>query len=221
MKSNARNVSHMSRPGAAVPAGRRARHRAEIRNRLFQAALPLFAKKGYFDTTVEDITEAADVGKGTFFNYFPTKEHILATYGDERVAAVERALGRARTTKGPVMEILKELTSDAAGQSRQNPGVIRAIFAAHASCAPVRMGLQKRLQVSRQLLAEIFRIAQERGEVRRDFSPMELAWLAQLIVSGITMSWSMNPDSSLRKTAEDVWKLLDPGLRAGRGRAES
>jgi len=119
------------------------------------------------------------------------------------------------------MDILKELASDAVGQSKQSPGVIRAIFAAHASCAPVRLGLQKRLQVSRQLLAEIFLIAQKRGEVRRDFAPVELARLAQLIISGMTMSWSMNPDSSLRKTSEDVWKLLDPGLRTGKGRAES
>lgn len=221
MRSNTRHASQILRPGAALPPGRRARHRAEIRNRLFQAALPLFAKKGYFDTTVEDITEAADVGKGTFFNYFPTKEHILATYGDERVAVVERALDQARTTKGPVMDVLKELASDAAGQSKQNPGVIRAIYAAHASCAPVRSELQKRLQVSRRLLAEIFLIAQKRGEVRRDLSPMELARLAQLIVSGMTMSWSMNPDHSLRTTAEDVWKLLDPGLRAGKGKTKS
>jgi len=193
--------------------GRRERHRAEIRRRLFEAALRLFAQKGYFDTTVEDITEAADVGKGTFFNYFPTKEHILATYGDERVAAVEQALNRARVTKGAVMEILKELAADAAGQSQQNPAVIRAIYAAHASSAPIRLELQNRLHVGRRLLAEIISIGQKRGELRRDLSPMELARLSQLIIMGMAMSWSMNPEFSLRKTAESVWELLCPGLR--------
>src|SRR5580658_8514734 len=73
-------------------AGRRERHRAEIRERLFRAALRLFAERGYLQTTVEDITEAADVGKGTFFNYFPTKEHVLATFGAERIAVIEGAL---------------------------------------------------------------------------------------------------------------------------------
>ena len=57
---------------------RRERHRSEIRERIFSSALRLFAEHGYLQTTVEDITEAADVGKGTFFNYFPTKEHVLA-----------------------------------------------------------------------------------------------------------------------------------------------
>jgi hypothetical protein len=57
--------------------GRRERRTVETRESLFRAALDLFARKGFTETTVEDITEAADVGKGTFFNYFPSKDHIL------------------------------------------------------------------------------------------------------------------------------------------------
>src|SRR5271170_2850734 len=85
--------------------GRRERHRTEIRERLFRSALQLFAERGYLETTVEDITEAADVGKGTFFNYFPTKEHVLATFGAERIAVIERALEEAK--KGPALPVLK------------------------------------------------------------------------------------------------------------------
>ena len=81
---------------AALPqAGRRERHRTEIRERLFRSALRLFAERGFLETTVEDITEAADVGKGTFFNYFRTKEHVLATFGAERLAS-DRTRCRAR-----------------------------------------------------------------------------------------------------------------------------
>src|ERR1700727_1484292 len=96
------------------PAGgdRRSRRGAATRESLFRAALDLFASKGFADTTVEDITEAADVGKGTFFNYFPTKEHVLAAYGGERIAAVERALEKARATSGSVLEVLGELATD-------------------------------------------------------------------------------------------------------------
>ena len=102
-------------PNATRSSGRRERHRAQTRDRLYRAALDLFAQRGFLETTVEDITEAADVGKGTFFNYFRTKEHILAEFGGERVAAVERALEKARTTDGPVMDVIRELAGDAAG----------------------------------------------------------------------------------------------------------
>src|SRR5947199_9047713 len=60
----------------AKPGNRRTRRSAEIREKLFQSALSLIMRRGLQQTTVSDITEAADVGKGTFFNYFPTKEHV-------------------------------------------------------------------------------------------------------------------------------------------------
>jgi AcrR family transcriptional regulator len=193
---------------------RRERRRIETRERIYRAALEIFARRGYLDTTVEDITEAADVGKGTFFNYFPTKEHVLATYGDERVAAIERSLQNVRTAKQSVRAALKELATDLAGQSAESPDLLRSIFAAHLSCARVRAELQNRLQRARQLLGEIVAIGQKRGEIRRDRSPADLARLTQLIFMGVTIAWSLNPDSVLRKSAEEVWELFFPSLFA-------
>ncbi len=198
---------------------RRARRSANIRERLFHAALQLFAERGYQKTTVEDITEAADVGKGTFFNYFPTKEHVLATYGEERVAAMERALEQAKSGKRPVLAVLKDLITDVAGHSSQSPDLLRSIFAAHLSSAPIRVHLQQRLRRGRRLIAEIFALAQEAGEVRRDLTAAELARLTHIIFMGVTIAWSLNPDSVLRKTAEDVWELLSPNFRTPKTRA--
>src|SRR6202046_380930 len=191
---------------------RRERRRLETRERIYRAALQIFAERGYLETTVEDITEAADVGKGTFFNYFPTKEHVLATYGEQRVAAIESALKKAQLANHSVLAVLKELATDLAGQSSQSPELLRSIFAAHLSCAPVRAELQTRLQRARRLLAEIFVVGQARGEIRRDRSAAELARLTHLILMGVTIAWALNPDSMLRKSAEDVWELFFPSL---------
>ncbi|MGD0403297.1 MAG: TetR/AcrR family transcriptional regulator [Candidatus Acidiferrales bacterium] len=209
---------------SAVPSARRAvvfpqpnrreRRRLETRERIYRAALQIFAERGYLETTVEDITEAADVGKGTFFNYFPTKEHVLATYGEQRVAAIESALKKARSANHSVLAVLKELATDLAGQSSQSPDLLRSIFAAHLSCAPVRAELQNRLQRARQLLAEIFILGQKRGEIRRDRSAADLARLTHLILMGVTIAWALNPDSLLRKSAEQVWELFFPSLSA-------
>ena len=201
--------------------GRRERRRAETHERIFRAALQLFAERGYLETTVEDITEAADVGKGTFFNYFPTKEHVLAQYGEERVEQVSRALARAKTGTESVLSVLKALAIDLAGQSSVSPELLRSIFAAHLSCAPVRAELQKRIRHARDLMSEIFAIGQERGEIRRDLPPKEVGRLAQLILMGVTIAWAVNPESSLRDTAERVWDLICPSLerRAPRHRA--
>jgi AcrR family transcriptional regulator len=200
-------------PAPAPPrAGRRERHRAETRDRLYRAALALFAERGFLETTVEDITEAADVGKGTFFNYFLTKEHILAEFGGQRTAAVERALQKALATKGPVLNVIRELVGDAVGQANKSAALLRAIFAAHASCTSVRKELVKRVHIGRRVLAQIFQLAQERGEIRRDVEAIDLARTTQRIFMGVTMSWAIQPESTLRKTSEEVWDLIQPCL---------
>lgn len=192
---------------------RRERHRTEMRERIFRSALELFAERGYLETTVEDITEAADVGKGTFFNYFPTKEHVLAHYGEERLQEIERSLERARDGKETVIAVLKDLATDLAGQSSESPDLIRSVFAANLSCAPVRAELQQRIQRARELLSEILALGQQRGEIRRDLSPSELARLIRMVFMGVTIAWAINPDQPLRRTAEQVWELICPSLQ--------
>src|SRR6185369_6765539 len=69
--------------------GRRGRKKEETRARIFQAALDLFQQKGFEATTVDDITERADVAKGTFFNYYPRKESVVFDLCFEHLTDVE------------------------------------------------------------------------------------------------------------------------------------
>jgi AcrR family transcriptional regulator len=52
----------------------------QVRSRLYEGALTRFRDQGYDATSVSELTRAAGVAKGTFFNHFPTKEHILASW---------------------------------------------------------------------------------------------------------------------------------------------
>lgn len=50
---------------------------AKMREKLLKSALDLFITKGYYDTAIRDIIKNANVGTGTFYNYFSDKEDIL------------------------------------------------------------------------------------------------------------------------------------------------
>lgn len=56
---------------------RHQRRRMETRAKLLRAALEVMAHKGVEDTTIQDITETADVGFGSFYNHFESKEAIV------------------------------------------------------------------------------------------------------------------------------------------------
>lgn len=79
----------------------------ETRAALEEAALRLFAEKGYEQTTVEEIAEAADVAVRTFFRYFNSKQHVL--FGDvthNRIASTREALD-ARPPGEPPLESIR------------------------------------------------------------------------------------------------------------------
>ena len=122
---------------------RRQRRSAEIRERLFRAALNLFAQKGFLETTVEDITEAADVGKGTFFNYFPSKDHILLAFGEMQLSKLEAAIEMARQTNEPMPEFLRTLGIRMTQEPTRNPAIIRALLQAYLSTTPVREAMRR------------------------------------------------------------------------------
>src|SRR5437868_15429629 len=102
MAQQSRTRPRRDRSGASSTSVCRQRRSADIRERLFRAALQLFAQKGFAETTVADITEAADVGKGTFFNYFPSKDHILLAFGEIQLGKLEAAIEMARDRKSVV-----------------------------------------------------------------------------------------------------------------------
>jgi len=71
-----------------APVGdRRARRREATRRRLLEAARRLFAIQGVESTRINEITEEADVGFGSFYNHFDSKDAIVRAVLAEAVAA--------------------------------------------------------------------------------------------------------------------------------------
>jgi AcrR family transcriptional regulator len=62
--------------------GKRETQKENRRSEILRAAMDLFSKKGFEPTTVEDITRAAHVAKGTFYNFFAKKEDVLLYFLD-------------------------------------------------------------------------------------------------------------------------------------------
>src|SRR5271170_243277 len=155
MSHNSNPEPHPPSPGSTSRrTPRRERRKAETYERLMRAALKLFAAQGLEGTTVEQITEAADVGKGTFFNYFPTKEHVLLAFGDTRIKKIEAARDEAAKGGQPFWQVLRKLAHSLAEEASHTPGLLRSILVAPLSSQPVRESMVVKLAEGRAVLTQ-------------------------------------------------------------------
>ena len=72
--------------------GRRARRQAETRNRLLSASRKVFANTGVANATIAQIAKTADVGFGTFYLHFQTKEEAYLAVINEGFARLDEQL---------------------------------------------------------------------------------------------------------------------------------
>jgi AcrR family transcriptional regulator len=191
---------------------RRERRSAELRERLFRAALNLFAKKGYAETTVEDITEAADVGKGTFFNYFRSKEHILMAFGEMQLGKLEAIVRDTQQSDLPMREVLRTLVFRMTEEPIRNPALVRALLQANLSSVPVRKEMRRIHDRNRILLGQLIRHGQQRGEIRTDFPAEEIAQVWRQTIFGTLLFWSLAGDHTLPDRIEMSIRMLWDGI---------
>jgi AcrR family transcriptional regulator len=75
-----------------MPQGLRERKKQRTRQQIIEAAMGLFAERGYHATTIADIAAAAEVAPRTFFSYFPSKEAVVFHNVDRDLDGLASAL---------------------------------------------------------------------------------------------------------------------------------
>jgi AcrR family transcriptional regulator len=167
------------------PLSRRERKKLETRQRLLEAAWTLFREKGYSATTVEEITDGADVAKGTFFNYFPSKEALLEELSVWRVEQLRAALDVSQGAPASPLARIKMLMQLRHEQVAQDMRLFRRAFATHLT-SPLPPPHRAKHQVF-GLLTELVREAQACGQIRADLEAelvgdlLQIAFFRQMI----------------------------------------
>lgn len=204
------------------PLGRRDRRRAEMRTRILDAALNLFAKQDYHATTVEQITEAADVGKGTFFNYFTCKEHLLATHSVMLLDKFASVLNTSHTSDATIHEAIRRANRALAEDPLRNPHLERNLWGATFSSPHATEHITETILRAVELLDPIYAEAQDKGEVRSNLLPSHLARLTVQCYLGASVMWAFDPSTPFPEWFDQCFEALWEGISAeGRHVSES
>ncbi|MGH8631351.1 MAG: TetR/AcrR family transcriptional regulator [Burkholderiales bacterium] len=192
---------------------RRKRRRQETGERLLDTAVRLFAKQGFAGTTVEDITESADVGKGTFFNYFPSKEHVFIALAERqigKIAAAARAIDPDMPIRDQVRKVVHHI-ADGWLNSRRLFRTMVGTIATNETLAPV---LEALLPQGRGHMLVLMKEGQRRGELRADLLAADLARTLQQFMMGTQLIWAMQPDADLHAWIDQALDVVWHGIAA-------
>jgi AcrR family transcriptional regulator len=187
--------------------GRRQRRRAETRVRLFRCALQLFAERGYPNVTVEDITEAADVGKGTFFNYFESKDQVLGVMAEIQLGKVKEALTMAEAGEQTICSVLHHLFLRSAEEPGRSPDLARALLSSFLASEGVRRLMAHNLaSEGRKMLTRIVTAGQKRGEINSGLKKEKVALHIQQAFMGTLLLWSLEGQPALEACAVESFQ---------------
>jgi AcrR family transcriptional regulator len=189
-----------------VPTGRRERKKQLVHDELTRRAFALFAERGFDRVSVEDITEAADVSRTTFFRYFPTKEDVLVQWmravGEETAAAL-----LARPRDEPPLVALRAALLTLAQVYASDTERAALVEQLRRGSPTVRAAYRDKVAQWEDLLAAA--LAERTGSsAERDLAPRLLARLAMAAVTAAQDTWAAG------EQAGDVLPLLDEALSA-------
>lgn len=193
--------------------GRMERKKRELRQKIIQVAMKLFEQQGFFNTTMEQIAEEADVARKTLYNYFPVKEAIADEYvkgiSNQLAQEVWAKLQNLPDTRSRLLSAL----NNAYGWVEINPeltGIVltyrlKTSYYSSDKCQDSENELQER--GTYRIIAEIMRQGQQAGEIRSDI-PFKLLVRYIDLLRG-TIVWEWLQDTSAFELRCEISKMVD------------
>jgi len=180
----------------AKPQNRRERNKARNLKRITRASYRLFAQKGLFRTRLKDISEEADLGKGTIYTYFKTKTDLITHLS---LNAFEDLLGYCRKeitgTRDPD-ELLQKLINSHFSFFARRRSLFPFLFFVRGALQQdfSKLDLRK-IESSYEKYIDFLREVLDSG-VRsgsfRAFSPVTQAYILEGLIMGFILQWIIN-----------------------------
>lgn len=191
--------------------GRRERKKAATRQALQEAALRLVAERGFDNVTVEDIAEAADVSKRTFFNYFSSKEQAVLGGDPGTPEAIRRALAARPAEESPLRALEAVLGGLAAEFAQSRPDWLARRKVIRSDPRLLAASVAAWGELERSLVEAV---AQRLGlDPERDFYPALLVSASISAVRVATLRWRTS-EGSLDALVTQAFRALGKGLAA-------
>ncbi len=190
--------------------------KTDKRARILEAAINVFASRGFFSATVAEIARAAGVADGTIYLYFKSKDDLLLSLFDEKMGELYASAQEAlRSAVGAADEVRAFILHHLQAVERYPELATVLIVELRQSAQAKAAGSREALQNYLNLVADAVRRGQDAGELDPQISPSTVKRAVFGALDELALAWLRSGKrSALKKTAAEVAEWLVRGLRA-------
>lgn len=191
--------------------GRRERKKIEAKEKIKGAAVKLFLEKGFVPTTIAEIMEEADLGTGTFYNHFSSKEEVINCVVAEEIFTAREKIDHLIHEDASAAEKLEKIILTTCRSFQENKDLITLVMqqirVQGSGIKPVTHG-----EAFKEVIFDTIREGQEKGE----FNNRVPARVIHEYVHGILQSSIFNSYTEANMEANLKFKieLLFHGIKS-------
>ncbi len=187
---------------------RREQNKIITRGRILDAAKELFAAHGVAGTTIDDLARRSGVSRATFFNYFQSKDAVLAALWsdqmDDLTALIDDLLARPMPTRARVRALGRGIVH----ATERHPGYLRVVTAEleRDLATPEISGAR-----TERFHAQLLRLVQAgiaQREVRVDYEPAFLAQMIAAVYVSVLRYWRLDPGYDLAVESANAMRFV-------------
>ena len=185
---------------------------------LLEAAVRVFARRGFHAARVGDIAEEAGVAHGLLYHYFSSKEEVLETIFRETWADLLAAVRDVEESGEPAQEQLRQVAAILLRSWRRDPDLVRVLVRGVARSSE----LDRRVGDVGDAFAAIERIVrrgQEAGELRPELDARLTSVIFYGAIEELLTGWVLEllPDSDedVARAEQTVVEIVSGGLATG------
>lgn len=181
------------------------------RHKLFQAAVKLFLKEGFQETSMHAIAEAAGIGKSTLYDYFQSKDEILVWGVEDEVIDLTTAAQEIASLPLPAMERLRKVM-----MNHSEVMLASKEFYLKLSFEVQRLSKesQKRIQARRHVYQDLVRQLIEEGIKEGSFRKVDSLLTARMLITAITPTiFTSRPTGTPRQMLNTAFDIILKGIQ--------
>ncbi|KEQ26921.1 TetR/AcrR family transcriptional regulator [Paenibacillus tyrfis] len=166
----------------------RASRKQELKERIFAHAIKLFKEKGFDNVTVEEITQACGIAKGTFYNYFPKKEAVLLHLAVSQLESVHETIQNNKNMPDLKQQLL-HLFNNLFHQYAEQPDMVRLVVSEMMRADMFINAEMRIIERYRQALAALLDDAKNKGQLTTQAVSGDIAAVLTGVYFNSLMIW--------------------------------